>query len=262
MTERAVAISADVNGTLTQAKGEGNHPLVVMLHGFGGHRDETGDLFAKLAKRLARQGHSSLRIDFPGCGKSAGNFADATAGLYRRAAISALRYAKSTPGTDPQRLGLLGYSFGGAVATACLGGDAPQARALALWAPVGNPAVDMVESLGADRAAEAERRGAASIPWGKETIQLKRAFFRSLAELNPMAAIAPYKGSVFIIAGSKDKLVKYVAPLHDAAAAAKLREQRIIDDADHFFGANERRSTHVETLLTATAAFFASALAK
>jgi hypothetical protein len=53
-----------------------------------------------------------------------------------------------------------------------------------------------------------------------------------------------------------------VAPLHDAAAAAKLREQRIIDDADHFFGANERRSGHVETLLAATAEFFAAALAK
>jgi alpha/beta superfamily hydrolase len=119
-----------------------------------------------------------------------------------------------------------------------------------------------VESLGADRAAEAERKGAASIPWGKETIQLKRAFFRSLAELNPMAAIAPYKGSVFIVAGSKDKLAKYVAPLHDAAAVSKRREQRIIDDADHFFGANERRSAHVETLLTATAEFFAAALAK
>ena len=261
-SERAVIVSAGLAGTLTEAKPPGPRPMVVMLHGFGGHRDETGDLFAKLARRLAKEGVSSLRIDFPGCGKSEGAFGDVTASLYRRAAIGSLRFARSAPGVEPSLLGLLGYSFGGAIATACLGSDAPRTRALALWAPVGNPKEDMVESLGAERAAEAERNGVVTMPWGKDEISLKRAFFHSLADLDPPKAIANYAGSVFIVAGSNDRLVKHVAPLYEAAAKAKQRQQRVIEGADHFFGSNERRSPHVDTLLDETTAFLVSALKK
>ncbi len=260
--ENPVTIGAGVSGTLALPRGDGPHPCAVLLHGFGGHRDETGNLFAKLAKSLAKEGLASLRFDFPGCGKSEGTFADVTAPLYRRTAIAAMRYARSAPGMRLDRLGLLGYSFGGAIATACLGGDAPRTRALVLWAPVGDPAADMVESLGTERAAEAERTGTVAVPWGKGEIRLRRAFFHSLAELKPLEAVARYEGAFLVIAGSTDRLAKHAAPLHDAAAKASPREQRIIEGADHFFGATERRSPHVDTLLSETTAFLAAALRK
>lgn len=259
-SERAVDIGSGISGTLALPRGDGPHPCVVLLHGFGGHRDETGDLFVKLAKSLAREDIASLRFDFPGCGKSAGEFGDVTAPLYRRAAIAAMRFARSAPGMRPERLGLLGFSFGGAVATACLSGDAPRTRALALWAPVGDPARDMVESLGAERAAEAERAGVVAVPWGKGEIRLKRAFFHSLAELKPLDAVARYEGAFLVMTGGADRLAKHVAPLYDAAVKASRREQRVIEGADHFFGVKERRSPHVETLLAETTAFFAAAL--
>lgn len=258
--ERPVTVAAGIAGTLAAPRGGGPHPCVVLLHGFGGHRDETGNLFAKLAKSLAKEGLASLRIDFPGCGKSEGAFADVTAALYRRTAIAAMRYARSAPGMRLDRLGLLGYSFGGAIATSCLGGDAPRTRALVLWAPVGDPATDMVESLGADRAAAAERAGSVAVPWGKGELRMKRAFFHSLAELKPLEAVARYEGAFLVVAGSEDRLAKHVAPLHDAAIRASRREQRIIEGADHFFGAKERRSPHIEPLLAETAAFLAAAL--
>ena len=49
-TERAVEIASGLASTLVLPRADGPHPCVVLLHGFGGHRDETGDLFAKLAK--------------------------------------------------------------------------------------------------------------------------------------------------------------------------------------------------------------------
>ncbi len=260
-SERTVSISPGLSGTLAAAKRSAPHPCVVMLHGFGGHRDEVGNLFAKLARRLAKHGLSSLRFDFPGCGRSDGEFGDITVPLYRRAAIAALRFAKSVPGADPNCLGLLGYSFGGAIATTCLGADAPRARALVLWAPVGMPSIDMVESLGAERAAEAERAGAVAVPWGKGEIRLKRAFFRSLAEVSPLEAIAHYDGSLYVLAGSRDRLAKHVGDFYAAAKRARRREQRVIEEADHFFGATARGGkVHVEALLAETAGFFAATL--
>jgi len=259
VTERSVSIRAGLSGTMATASGPHRVPCIVMLHGFGGHRDETGDLFKKLARRLAKQGLGSMRFDFPGCGKSDGEFADVTAALYERAAIAALRFAKSAPGVDPECIGLLGFSFGGAIA-ACLGGDAPRPRSLALWAPVGNPSVDMVESIGAERAAEAERKGSVAVPWGKGEIRLKRAFFRSLAELKPLESVAGFNGSLFVVAGSGDPLAKYVGEFHAAAKSARRREKRVIEGADHFFGATERRGGHVEPLLAATTDFLVSSL--
>jgi alpha/beta superfamily hydrolase len=257
MSEREVTIGGGVRGSWAEAAAPA--PVVVMLHGFGGHRDEVGGLFAKLATQLARRDIGSLRIDFPGCGKSEGEFGDITGALYRRAAIDALRFAKSAPGADPKRLGLLGYSFGGAVATMCLGGDAPHARALALWAPVGDPKVDMVESLGAARAAEAERRGVATVPWGKGEIRLKRAFFRGLAEMKPLDAVRAYDGGFFVATGGRDRLAKYVGEFYAAAARAKPCEQRTIEDADHFFVGSDKKSL-AKPLLDDTAAFFAATL--
>lgn len=257
MGGREVTIAGGVRGTWTEAPAPA--PCVVLLHGFGGHRDEVGGIFAALAQRLAGRGIASLRIDFPGCGKSDGEFGDITGALYRSAAIAALRFAKSSPGAAPKQLGLMGYSFGGAVATACLGGDAPQTRALALWAPVGDPKVDMVESLGAARAAEAERKGAVAVPWGRGEIVLKRAFFRSLAEMRPLDAVRAYTGGVFVAAGGRDRLAKYVAQFYDAAQRAKPCEQRLIEDADHFFSGSDQKSL-AEPLLDDTAAFFAATL--
>ena len=48
-------------------------PLVVMAHGHGGSRNETG-VFGRVAESLARRGIASIRMDFPGCGDSTESF--------------------------------------------------------------------------------------------------------------------------------------------------------------------------------------------
>ena len=255
MTERGVSLDGGVRGTLAAAA-PGPAPCVVFLHGFGGHRNEVGNLFAKLALRLSERGIASLRIDFPGCGESAGEFGDITIALYARAARAALRFARSQPNTAPGRLGLLGYSFGGAVATTCLRENDISIRSLALWAPIGNPKVDMIESIGAAKAAEAERNGWTELGWGERKIRLKHAFFASLADAAPVEAVADYDGDLFVAAGSCDRLVKYADPFYAAARRARSRLQRVIEGADHFF------SGYAEPLLDDTADFFATTLAR
>jgi len=48
-------------------------PLVVMLHGHGGTRDEAGG-FTQIAEELADAGIASVRMDFAGCGESSESF--------------------------------------------------------------------------------------------------------------------------------------------------------------------------------------------
>lgn len=258
---RDVAIEPGLRGTWVAGAGAGAEaPCVVMLHGFGGRRDEVGGLFARLAQRLADRGIGSLRFDFPGCGESAGRFDDITVALYAAAADAALRFVRHAGDAPPGAVALLGYSFGGAIATTRLGEAAAPIGALALWAPVGNPRVDMVETLGAARAAEAARAGAVAVPWGAGEIRLKHAFFAGLADAAPLEAIAAYPGDVYVAAGSRDRLAKYVPQFCAAARRARTCRTRLFDGVDHFFRDDDGGTKAAETLLDETAGFFAAAL--
>lgn len=257
MSERNVTVAGDLRATVSEPARGGGRAWVTMLHGFGGHRDEVGGMFAKLAARLAERGFASLRFDFPGCGESPGDFGDVTVGRYTEAALAALHDARAA--RHGGRLGLLGFSFGGAIAAACAH-QLADIDALALWAPVGNPKVDMIESIGAARAAEAEHRGWTELDWGARKIRLKREFFASLADVAPLGALAPFAGDLFVAAGTRDRLVKYVPLIYGAARKARSVTPRTITDADHFFAATDPKpGGHLDWLMGETVEFFARA---
>ncbi|MCW5773320.1 MAG: alpha/beta hydrolase [Rhodospirillaceae bacterium] len=267
LRQREVEIDGGLRGTWTAPAASelaGPAPCVVMFHGFGGRRDEVGGLFARLAARLAAREIASLRFDFPGCGQSAGRFDDITVALYAAAAEAALRFARNEREADAERVALLGYSFGGAIATTRLGstrlGGAAPVPALALWAPVGNPRVDMVETLGAARAEEAARTGWVAVPWGAGEIRLKHAFFAGLADAAPLDAIAAFPGDVYVAAGSRDRLAKYVPAFCAAARRARSCRTHLFDGVDHFFRDLDGGTTAAEILLDETTDFFASGL--
>ena len=48
--------------------GADHFPAVLLCHGTGSHKDEVGNLFARLAGALVHEGIASLRFDFAGCG--------------------------------------------------------------------------------------------------------------------------------------------------------------------------------------------------
>ena len=258
MAERDVTIEGALRGTVTEPAAADRRAWIVLLHGFGGHRDEVGGMFAKLAPRLAERGFAVLRFDFPGCGGSPGEFGDVTVGRYIEAALAAIRHVRSARQSGT-RTGLLGFSFGGAIAAACAH-QLADIDALALWAPVGNPKVDMIESIGAERAAEAERRGWAELDWGARKIRLKRAFFASLADVAPLDAVAPFAGDLFVAAGTRDRLVKYVPLIYAAARKARSVTPRTMTDADHFFAATDPKpGGHLDWLVGETVEFFVRA---
>ncbi len=153
-------------GTVTVPDGDGVHPAVVIVGGFGpGTRNGSivggppGGLYASWARELARRGVMTLRYDKRGIGGSEGPAlgwldlpgltADATA---------AVKWLAARPEADPTRTGALGHSQGGDIALRA-GRDGQAARVATLAAParplgrIGAGIRRVIVSVGGERAA-------------------------------------------------------------------------------------------------------------
>jgi len=91
------------------------YPAAVVCHPhplYGG--DMHNSVVAAVCQALVEADIAALRFNFRGVGRSLGRFGD---GVGERAdAIAALAHLRQTEGVDPARVGIVGYSFGGAVA--------------------------------------------------------------------------------------------------------------------------------------------------
>ena len=94
------------------------HPAVILVSGTGkqdrdcnmaGHR-----LFKEISDHLASQGIAVLRTDDRGVGGSTGCYEEATTYDFALDALAAVEYLKSRNDIDPQKIGLIGHSEGGA----------------------------------------------------------------------------------------------------------------------------------------------------
>ena len=217
--EKVVKIArgdATIVGTLELPKGIEKPPVVLLLHGFTGSRDELPikdtkeGVFSRTARLLAERGVASLRIDFTGSGESSGKWEDVTAQSEIADALAAFDWLKRQTDIDPDKIHVLGWSLGGLVA-AHVAAERPVASAT-LWAPVQNGTFNFSHFLGTEAVGAAiadpdpEKVVEIKLPWGATT-KLKTNFFKSLATVDPVAAIAAYKGPLFVIVGTKDTVV-------------------------------------------------------
>lgn len=108
-------------GTLTLPGSAGPHPAVILITGSGPqNRDEEllgHKPFLLIADYLTQHGIAVLRYDDRGVGRSTGDFGTATSADFASDAVAALDFLKDKSNIDPSRIGLLGHSEGGMVAT-------------------------------------------------------------------------------------------------------------------------------------------------
>lgn len=91
-------------------------PAVLICHGFAGNKLGKYRIYVLLAERLAKEGIASLRIDFRGSGESEGNFNEMTVESEISDALKGLEFLRARSDIDANRIGVLGNSFGGAIA--------------------------------------------------------------------------------------------------------------------------------------------------
>jgi hypothetical protein len=111
----------DLAGILTIPEGPGSFPTVLLISGSGKH-DRNGSMydhqpFLVLADYLTRRGFAVLRTDDRGVGESGGDFSLATTSDLMTDAEAAVDWLRTRPEVAAGRIGLLGHSEGGLIAS-------------------------------------------------------------------------------------------------------------------------------------------------
>jgi len=102
-----------IPATVVVPDGVESYPLVVLIHGHGGSREENVG-FAVVADALAAQGIATVRMDFPGCGESTESFQMNCQSNMKADVVAAIEYMKAN--YHVTKIGLFGYSMGGRIA--------------------------------------------------------------------------------------------------------------------------------------------------
>jgi len=170
-------------------------------------------------------------------------------------AATALATLAADPRVQGDRIGLIGWSQGGLVATA-VAGRSDAVDAVALWAAVADLETTYAGLLGADTltAGLAVQDDAlqVALPWGA-VIGLRRAFFEGVATFDPIAEIAAYSGPLFVAQGTRDETVNPASA--DALIGAHDGPEELwTADMDHVFNAIGGPET-LDTMVAATAAY-------
>jgi cephalosporin-C deacetylase-like acetyl esterase len=229
-------------GTLALPVSESPVPL---FHGFKGERDELPivnteeAMFSRTARIFAERGIASLRIEFRGSGESEGLWEDTIFTGQISDAIAALDFAQTIDGVDPERIGILGLSQGGAVGASAAGQDA-HVKSLVLWSAAANLASNFsnllpLEVMQAGLALPDGEALPVTLPWGEET-SMKRGFFEELFTVDPVAVITRYSGPMLVVVGSRDTTV-YPMPQQGQIFLNyhEGEEALVVLDGDHIF---------------------------
>lgn len=229
------------------------HGGVLFLHGFGGHRAESGRLFVRTARRLAQKGLASLRFDFAGSGDSEGEDVDSTILTQVEDSVAAARFFTERTALEPCALGAVGYSLGGA--TAAVLSERVAFEALVLWAAVSEPIRNFSEfyEVPAD---ELSRMNGYEV--GARRVGAR--FLAELPKVQPLKVMQAYPGALLTVQGLKDEVVRpYNSDRYiEAAVSAKAAEQVHIESAGHGFGGWENS----ETLIDETVRWFETHLGR
>lgn len=134
----------ELAGTLAVPAGEGPFPAVLFVSGSGA-QPRDGDVaghrpFLVMADRLARRGVASLRLDDRGTGASAGELDSTTLARSADDARAAVRWLAERDAVAPDRVGLLGHSEGGLVASLAAARGSGEVDFVVLLAPPAVPA--------------------------------------------------------------------------------------------------------------------------
>ncbi|MFN4179630.1 MAG: alpha/beta hydrolase family protein [Armatimonadota bacterium] len=218
-----------VYGMMHLPEDKGKFPAVALCHGFTGNRIEAHRLFVKMARMLAASGIAALRFDFRGSGESEGDFEQVTVSGEITDALAALDFLRKQPEIDADRIGLLGLSLGGCVAT-CTAARDGKVKALVLWAAVAD-LKGLSERMPPEARESLDKQGWIDFGGWK----VSKAFYEDAAKIDPLREALRYDGAVLIVHGANDPVVPVDHAHRYHAAFQCTKRLHIVPEADHTF---------------------------
>lgn len=138
-------------GTLTYPGSGSKFPAVVLVSGSGQQdRDETimgHKPFAVIADRLTKLGFAVLRVDDRGVGKSTGEVEKASSADFAKDVMTSIDYLEARKEIDKDKLGLIGHSEGGLIASV-VAAARPEIHYIILLAGPGIKGADLLTEQG------------------------------------------------------------------------------------------------------------------
>jgi hypothetical protein len=224
-------------------------PAVVMLHGFTGNKSEAHRLFVHVARALCEAGYIVLRFDFRGSGDSDGDFEDVTVPGELSDAVRSLDFISEVDGVDPKKIGVLGLSMGGRVASILASRDSRLKFVILYSAALAPLKKWFLGSLGEEALARLER--GEPVHFGNGWY-LKRRFFETVDSVVPLDILDRILIPVLIVHGDSDNVI----PLEVAKKAYEIlmdlntkNELYIVKGGDHVFTRKEHTQEVIEKTL-------------
>jgi pimeloyl-ACP methyl ester carboxylesterase len=210
---------------------KGNVPAVILFHGFTGNKMEPHFIFVKLSRMLEKKGIASIRFDFGGSGESDGDFMNMTLSGEIRDAHNILDYTQTLDGIDAGRIGAIGLSMGGAVASALAGERNDEIKCLCLWAPAGNIGKLLTSALSENDISLLRKNGCLN----HGGFLMGVDFVDDIVRLNIFETAGKFQKNVLILHGDNDIKVPISTSKVYLEHYAGRAELKVINGADHTF---------------------------
>ena len=183
-------------------------PAVILCHGTGSQKNEVGNLFAEMSKRLLNIGIASIRLDYAGCGDSKAcqtklsfcgevNDTKKFISIPKGSTGKKTVYAKWTAIKYTITYKLNGASNDGEFYMSGSSGAC-------------HDGIGVFKGWFDEYYQEALENGYAKIPmFWRENLLLSKKWFDDIRDTTPMMGLRMYEGPILAIAGDKDELVPY-----------------------------------------------------
>jgi alpha-beta hydrolase superfamily lysophospholipase len=219
--------------------------IVILCHGITADKDESG-ILVRLADVLVHNGSSSFRFDFRGHGESGGKQEEMTLSGEMLDLTTVFIWVKKQ---GYKKIGLLGTSFAGGIASLFSSFYQDQISSLVLW----NPSLDYsqylypkspwkIKHFGEQKFAEALKRGYMEIGESKFKFGIK--LFNEVRFLKPYEELKKFKKPVLFIHGDKDSYVPY----RDSLKYSNLIGAKLITIKGAEHGFHDKKEWERETI--------------
>ncbi|MDO6487056.1 alpha/beta fold hydrolase [Colwellia sp. 6_MG-2023] len=252
--------------TLPDFKSLKPFPVVIMLHGTASNKNEVGNLFKRLAEKLAKQNVASIRFDLAGSGASSVDYKVYNLENAVNDVVNVHQFIQQQKRLEHKSIHLLGFSQGGLIAQLAAVNETLPVASMVTWSSVAGNGIGSFQPFFTQYEQEAINNGFAEInyPWLDKPLNFSHQWFEQIRNNTSLTQMAMYQGRLLAIAGDADKTVPWQNSLSLIKGAKQAQTSLyLIKNANHIFNVLADNSAELnndqslaEELLAITAHYF------